>query len=70
MFPPLLGAQAGTSLWLALFGFIVTAVGLPLFVLIAISLVKGGAQELGNRVHPRFSSAFTVIVYLSIGPFF
>lgn len=69
MFPPLLGAEAGTSLWLAMLGFIVTAVGLPLVVLIAISLVKGGAQELGNRVHPHFSSAFTVIVYLSIGPF-
>ncbi|PLR96876.1 branched-chain amino acid transport system II carrier protein [Bacillus sp. T33-2] len=69
IFPPFLGALSGTSYWLAMAGFIVTAVGLPFAVLLAISLVKGGVQTIGNRVHPVFSTVFMVIVYLSIGPF-
>ncbi|NMD70898.1 branched-chain amino acid transport system II carrier protein [Bacillus sp. DNRA2] len=69
IFPPFLGAQSGTSFWLAMAGFILTGVGLPLAVLLAISLVKGGINEIGNRVHPVFSTVFMVIVYLSIGPF-
>jgi|SRR5579875_752844 len=70
IFPPFLGMNAGTNFWPAITGFIVTAVGLPLSVLIATSLVKDGANTLGNRVHPWFGLIFTVIVYLSIGPFF
>jgi branched-chain amino acid:cation transporter, LIVCS family len=69
IFPPVLGAQAGTSYWLAIGGFILTGVGLPFAVLLAVSLVKDGAAEIGNRVHPWFSTIFMVIVYLSIGPF-
>lgn len=70
IFPPFLGMESGTSFWAAISGFIVTGVGLPLLVLAAISLVKGGAQALGSRVHPMFGFLFTVVVYLSIGPFF
>lgn len=70
IFPPFLGMGAGTSFWPAIIGFIITAVGLPLLVIVAISLVKDGANAIGNRVHPWFGSIFTIIVYLSIGPFF
>ncbi|WP_042148084.1 branched-chain amino acid transport system II carrier protein [Paucisalibacillus sp. EB02] len=69
IFPPFLGAQSGTSFWLAMAGFVLTAVGLPLIVLFAIARVKGGIQAIGNRVHPVFSTIFMVVVYLSIGPF-
>lgn len=69
IFPPFLGEQAGTSFWTAMAGFIVTGVGLPLAVLLAISLVQGGIQTIGNRVNPVFSTIFVVAVYLSIGPF-
>lgn len=69
IFPPFLGAQSGTSYWPAMLGFIITGVGLPFAVLLAVSLVKGGFQTIGNRVHPVFSKVFMVIVYLSIGPF-
>ncbi|WP_462408730.1 branched-chain amino acid transport system II carrier protein [Neobacillus sp. Marseille-QA0830] len=70
IFPPFLGMGAGTVFWPAIIGFIITAVGLPVLVLISISLVKDGANSLGSRVHPWFGPAFTIIVYLSIGPFF
>ncbi|MCH1624082.1 branched-chain amino acid transport system II carrier protein [Fredinandcohnia quinoae] len=69
IFPPFLGVQSGTSFWAAMAGFIVTGVGLPLTVLLAISLVSGGIQTIGNRVHPIFSTTFVVAVYLCIGPF-
>jgi branched-chain amino acid:cation transporter, LIVCS family len=70
IFPPFLGLGSGTSFWPAIIGFIITAVGLPLLVLIAIALVKDGVNTLGSRVHPWFGAIFTVVVYLSIGPFF
>lgn len=69
IFPPVLGASSGVNYWLAMAGFIVTGVGLPFVVLFAISLVNGGVQTIGNRVHPVFSTVFTVAVYLCIGPF-
>lgn len=69
IFPPFLGAESGTSYWLAMSGFILTGVGLPFAVLYAVSLVKGGVQTIGNRVHPLFSTIFMVVIYLSIGPF-
>lgn len=69
IFPPFLGAEAGSSYWLAMAGFILTGVGLPFAVLFAVSLVKGGVQTIGNRVHPVFSTVFMVVIYLSIGPF-
>ncbi|MDQ0215355.1 LIVCS family branched-chain amino acid:cation transporter [Oikeobacillus pervagus] len=69
IFPPVLGAGSGTSFWLAILGFVVTGVGLPFAVLLAVSLAKGGMQSIGNRVHPVFSTVFMVAVYLCIGPF-
>ncbi|MBR7553110.1 branched-chain amino acid transport system II carrier protein [Allobacillus sp. GCM10007491] len=70
IFPPFLGSGSGTSFWPAMIGFIVTGVGLPLLVVSAIALVKNGANELGSRVHPWFGAVFTLLIYLSIGPFF
>jgi branched-chain amino acid:cation transporter, LIVCS family len=70
IFPPFLGMGSGTSFWPAIIGFILTGVGLPLIVLISIALVKDGVNTLGNRVHPWFGTIFTIVVYLSIGPFF
>ncbi|GGA86816.1 branched-chain amino acid transport system II carrier protein [Ornithinibacillus halotolerans] len=69
IFPPFLGTLSGTSFWLAMAGFVLTAVGLPLLVIFAIANVKGGIKAIGDRVHPVFSTVFMVIVYLSIGPF-
>ncbi|MBT2690583.1 branched-chain amino acid transport system II carrier protein [Bacillus sp. ISL-47] len=69
IFPPFLGALSGTSFWMAMAGFILTAVGLPFVVLLAISLAKGGVNAIASRVHPLFSTVFMVVIYLSIGPF-
>ena len=65
IFPPFLGAQAGTALWLAFAGFAVSAIGLPIA---GVAAGAGGLPVLAGRVHPRFAQVFAVLVYLSIGP--
>ncbi|MGN1402621.1 MAG: branched-chain amino acid transport system II carrier protein [Bacillus sp. (in: firmicutes)] len=69
IFPPLLGQQAGENIWVTVFGFLVTGVGLPLMSVIAVGRV-GNLQTLASRVHPLFGIIFTIIIYLTIGPFF
>lgn len=67
IFPPHLGAQAGTSLWPAFAGLAVSAVGLPIAGVTAVARACG-LDRLAGRVHPVFATVFTILVYLSIGP--
>lgn len=71
IFPAQLGQYAGTNLWPALFGFLITGVGLPLLGILAMG-VSGSSnlQELASRVHPVYGILFTSLLYLTIGPFF
>ena len=68
IFPPLLGQLSGTNMIVAMGGFLISAVGLPILA-IAVVAKAGGLHILASRVHPRFALFFTVLVYLSIGPF-
>ena len=70
IFPPLLGQFAGESLVIAIFGFLITGVGLPLLAVIAIAKSGGDLREIASRAHPMFGLIFTVVVYLVIGPLF
>lgn len=71
IFPAQLGQSAGSNIWLAAAGFIVTGVGLPLLGVLAIGYSgKSDLQELASRVTPAFGVAFTVALYLAIGPAF
>ncbi|KOY82343.1 branched-chain amino acid transport system II carrier protein [Lysinibacillus macroides] len=70
IFPPLLGQQAGDNITLAMIGFLITGVGLPLLAIVAVAKAGGDLQLLANRVSPAFGVLFTSIVYLAIGPFF
>lgn len=67
IFPPGVGAQAGTLTWPAMLGMAFSAVGLPVLGVVAVAR-SGGLAALGNRVHPLFSRVFTILAYLSIGP--
>ena len=67
IFPPFLGAEAGTSAWPAFLGFAMSAIGLPVLGVIAVAR-SGGLSALAGRVHPRFAAVFTMLIYLSIGP--
>ncbi|MDF0726437.1 branched-chain amino acid transport system II carrier protein [Cytobacillus sp. S13-E01] len=70
IFPPALGQAAGTNIWIAIAGFLITGVGLPLLGVIAIAHSGGDLQLLANRVHPVFGLIFTITMYMAIGPFF
>lgn len=70
IFPPLLGQLAGENIFIAMIGFLITGVGLPLIGVITVAKSGGDLHELSSKVHPLFGIIFTSIVYLSIGPFF
>ena len=67
IFPPFLGQSAGGQVWIAMAGFLITAVGFPILGVIAVAK-SGGLEKLGRRVNPIFATIFTVLIYLSIGP--
>lgn len=54
IFPPFLGAQAGSALVPAIFGMAVSAVGLPVLGVVAVAQA-GGLHPLAARVHPKFA---------------
>lgn len=71
IFPPLLAQNAGTSFPIAIIGFLITGIGLPLMGLIAI--VKSGGKYtklVEDRVHPWFRKLTFGILFLAIGPLF
>lgn len=71
IFPAQLGQYAGTNVWIAITGFLITGVGLPLLGILAIGYSKSNdLQDLSSRVHPVFGLIFTAVLYLTIGPFF
>jgi LIVCS family branched-chain amino acid:cation transporter len=70
IFPPLLGQFAGTNVWIAILGFLLTGVGLPLLGIIAIARSGGDLYHLASRVHPIFGVVFSIIMYITIGPLF
>ncbi|QFT90197.1 Branched-chain amino acid transport system 2 carrier protein [Bacillus sp. THAF10] len=70
IFPPLLGQASGDNVGVAVLGFLITGVGLPLLGVMAIAYTGGDLQSLANRVHPIFGIVFTIVMYLAIGPFF
>ncbi|MEK3889970.1 branched-chain amino acid transport system II carrier protein [Bacillus sp. FSL K6-3431] len=70
IFPPELGQMAGENIIISMIGFLITGVGLPLLAVIAIAKSGSDFELIASRVHPLFGIIFTIIVYLSIGPFF
>lgn len=69
IFPPFLGAQAGSRTMVATVGFIVSAVGLPVLGVMAVS-AAGGFEHLAERVSPGFAKGLGVAIMLTIGPCF
>lgn len=71
IFPAQLGQYSGTAVWVAILGFLITGVGLPLLGILAIGYSKSNdLQDLSSRVHPVYGVLFTSLLYLTIGPFF
>nr|WP_258405210.1 branched-chain amino acid transport system II carrier protein [Shewanella mesophila] len=67
IFPPLAGFLAGENMSLAMLGFLLTAVTLPLITLIAVAKANGKVMGL----LPAFAATlFAISIYIIIGPAF
>lgn len=71
IFPVHMGQEAGANILPATIGFLITGVGLPFLGVVAIGASKSeGLFELSSRVHSLFGYLMTILLYLTIGPFF
>ncbi len=71
IFPVHLGQLAGRNAALAMIGFIITAVGIPILGVAAIGNTHSdGLQALANKVGKGYGYLFTCVLYLTIGPLF
>lgn len=71
IFPASLGQNAGSNVWIAITGFLLTGIGLPFLGILAMGYSGSRSlQDLASRIHPLYAIIFTSILYLTIGPFF
>lgn len=70
IFPPMVGLQAGEHVWTAAFGFLLTAVGLPVLTVIALAKVGGGVDSLSTPIGKVAGVLLATVCYLAVGPLF
>lgn len=70
IFPPIVAQQAGEHVWWAAFGFLMTAVSLPVITIMALSRVEGSMQILSSPLGKIASMVLAITCYLAIGPLF
>ncbi len=70
IFPPFAGQLAGDNLLSAMFGFLLTAVGLPLVAIIAIALAGGSWEHMTRDLPKRFATLMAALIFIIIGPAF
>ncbi len=71
IFPVYLGQLAGRNVLLAMIGFIITAVTIPILGVAAIGNTHSdGLHSLASKTSKGYGYFFTCLLYLTIGPFF
>ncbi|MEG0100358.1 MAG: branched-chain amino acid transport system II carrier protein, partial [Citrobacter sp.] len=70
IFPPMVGLQAGEHVWTAAFGFLITAVGLPVLTVVALAKVGGGVDSLSTPIGKVAGLVLATVCYLAVGPLF
>ncbi|KLV04504.1 branched-chain amino acid transporter [Photobacterium aquae] len=70
IFPPQAGLAAGEHMLPAMFGFLSTAVGLPLIAIIAVAIAGGGWKGLTRDLPPAVATLMAVLIFIIIGPAF
>lgn len=64
LLPPLLGYNAGSNwVWVAL-GFIITAVVIPVFGILAHAKLQGTMFDFGKKVSTLFSTVYCILIYI------
>lgn len=71
IFPVHMGQLAGFNVFKATIGFIITAVGFPLLGVCTLCITQtNDLYELSSKVGKVYAVFFTMLLYLTIGPFF
>lgn len=68
IFPPFLGFLAGSKWSIALVGFLITGIGMPLMGIMASARAGGSVEYLADRVSPWFGRLLSLVIILAIGP--
>ncbi|EJP6473566.1 branched-chain amino acid transport system II carrier protein [Clostridium botulinum] len=68
IFPPYMGKLVGDQAPIAIIGFLITGVGLPLSGIIACAKTNGTFSDISGRVGRKFSIIATTALILAIGP--
>lgn len=68
IFPPFIGNLVGDQTPLAIIGFLITGVGLPLSGILACAKINGSFADISGRVGKIFSVISTTALLLAIGP--
>lgn len=66
LLPPLLGYQAGENWFWVTFGFIITAVVIPIIGIYAHAKLQGTLYDFGKKVSPAFSYVYCVLIYFIV----
>lgn len=61
--PPFLGHNAGNSWVLVLFGFVLSAVVIPIMAIYGHAKLQGTMVDFAKKVHPLFALIYCIIVY-------
>ncbi|GAB3288214.1 branched-chain amino acid transport system II carrier protein [Parasphingorhabdus pacifica] len=70
IFAPMVGQQAGIRTWIPMTGFLLAGVGLVFLAIVALARAGGRVEVLTDRVHPRFTSIFGALLFLTLGPLY
>ncbi|MHC1684739.1 MAG: branched-chain amino acid transport system II carrier protein [Clostridiaceae bacterium] len=71
IFPVKMGQDAGSSIFIATIGFLITGVGLPMVGIVASALSKSESLfHMAKPVSKGYAKIFTCLLYLTIGPLF
>ena len=66
IFPPNVGLESGQFFWPSIIAFALTGIGLPLMAVIIGAVDKQGYIGSLNKISPKFSVIFLMVVYLTI----
>lgn len=61
--PPYLGLKSGPDWLLVTIGFVITAVIIPIFGIVAHAKLQGTMYDFGKKVSPTFSTIYCLLVY-------
>lgn len=69
IFPPAIGNLAGKDWLIAMIGFFITGIGMPILGVLAVIKAGGSIKDFGKHVGEKFSVVFGLTIVLILGPF-